>query len=152
MVYLVCQECRTGLHISPGEPGELESLFEVDPRGLGMKAYPCFRCELEQAALTMEFPEGMVLFDVNPSEAFAAINGLGVPGEQECNGTAVADVLLERRVKHVTTRMIRNSHRCILDNIEFDDGTKMYFGASAGGATVYRIAPKHSYVKEVEGG
>jgi hypothetical protein len=152
MVYLVCPDCHVGLRISPGEPGELEALLEVDPRGLGMKAYPCFRCELEQAGLTTEYPEGVELFDVNPSEAFAAINGLGVPTEQECNGAAVVEAFLKKRVKNVTTRMIRNSHRCILDNIEFDDGTKMYLGASAGGAIVYRIAPKHSYTKEAEGG
>jgi hypothetical protein len=152
MVYLVCPDCRVGLRIGPGELGEFEGLFEVRPSCLGMKAYPCFRCELEQATLSTEHPDDVELFDVNPQEAFAAINGLGLPSEQECNGTAVADVFLEKKVKHVTTRMIRNSHRCILDNIEFDDGTKMYFGASAGGAIVYRIAPRHSYAQEVDGG
>ena len=150
MVYLECPECRVGLRISPGEPGEFEALFEVSlSSSFSMRVYPCFRCGQEKACLSTEHPEGVELFDVNPQEAFAAINGLGLPGEQECGGAAVADVFLEKRVKNVKTQMIRNSHRCILDSIEFDDGTKMYFGASAGGATVYRIASKHSYVDGV---
>lgn len=159
MIYLVCHQCKAGLRVSPGEPGEIESLLEVDPSTYCPKNFFCFKCG--KVTSTLVTPEegslnsrlrGIELFDVTPHEAFAAINGLGLPGEQDCSATAVAALLLDKTVKNVNTRVIRNSHRCIIDSIEFEDGTKMYFGASAMGATVYRISPRHSYVEEVERG
>lgn len=150
MLYLVCPNCKVGLRISPGEEGELESLFEIDPRGLGLKAYTCFRCELEMASLSLEHPNGVELFDVNPKEAFAAINGLGLPHEQECTSAAVTKLCNGAEVSYVKARQLRNSHRCIVEFIEFESGTRVYLGASAEGAVVYRVAKRHSYAKEVE--
>jgi hypothetical protein len=98
-----------------------------------------------------ELPEGnWILTSVTPAEAYTALSGLGLPSEQECGPLAVEKLFNEQRVTRVASRLIRNTHRCIIDFIEFEDGTKMYLGSSTLGATVYRIAPKHSYAEQVE--
>lgn len=143
MIYLLHRACKKGLRISPGDEGELEGMFPPDA------LYSCPWCGKLDAEVH-EFAEPKVLrdiefFDVTPKEAFAATAGLGLPDEQDCSATAVEKLLKEQRVASVGVKMIRNSHRSIIDYIEFEDGTKMYLGSSSLGATVYRIAPKHRY-------
>lgn len=91
------------------------------------------------------------IVDVSPQEAYAAVNGLGMPVEKECSAAAVSQLLVEKRVVRVSASQIRGSHRCVLDFLELEDGTRVYIGSSAYGATVYRVAPKHSYVEANDG-
>lgn len=147
MIHVVCEECKAGLRISPGAPGEVEGLFE----SWHPDEYPCFRCG--KTAKFVERIDSLALptidlHDVTPHEAFLAMNGLGIPAERECGPELVARTFLEKRVKRVSTRFIKNSHRSVVDHLEFEDGTRLFLGASAHGAIVYRISPPHSYVKE----
>jgi hypothetical protein len=118
--------------------------------------FPCFNCDAVGAELVASAdPSALsisVIHDVTPKEALAAMSGLGVPKEHECSAAAVAQLFESKRVLKVKGRPIRNSHRCIIDELEFVDGTKLYLGSSAYGATVYRISKPHSYVKELEHG
>ena len=152
MIFVVCAICKTGLRISPGEVGESEGLFGRQS-DYYPNSYPCFRCEMPIAqfipAVDSKSLQSIELFDVTPKEAFAAMNGLGIPGEQDCSATAVQQLFEVQQVKRVQTRPIRNSHRCIVDHIELGDGTKVYLGSSAMGATVYRVAKPHSYAEQV---
>lgn len=152
MIYIVCRECKAGLRISPDALGELEALFG-EGSDYYPNRYPCFRCErsiaqfvpaVDSAALV-----SLELFDVNPKEAFAAMNGLGLPGEQECSAAAVSALFMGCPGVSVKTRHIRNSHRCIIEYIELKDGTKIYLGSSALGAIVYRVSKPHSYAEQV---
>lgn len=153
MLFLLCDHCPKGLRISPGEPGELEGLFgdELDYTPGSQRCYDCGKTATFCDAVDPEVWGKLTIYDVTPAEAFAALNGLGVPEEQECSAAAVEKLFDEHQVTGVRARMIRNSHRCIIDYLEFDNGTKMYFGSSSLGATVYRIAPRHSYAEHVHG-
>jgi hypothetical protein len=153
VILIVCRKCGCGLRISPGQVGDVSESENLFGRGstLYPDKYPCFRCEQPSEfvpAAEAEALRAIELFDVTPQEALAAMNGLGLPSEQDCSASAVVE-LFTKPVRRVHARPIRNSHRCLLDHIEFEDGTKLYLGSSAHGATVYRIARPHSYVKEV---
>lgn len=144
MIYVVCQSCQQGLRISPGKHGEAEALF-----GHG-ECFSCWECGKDTETLTAADPAALALsdiVDVSPEEAYAALNGLGLPRERECSAQAVTELLTSQRVVAVSARQIRNSHRCIVQQLELEDGTRIYLGSSAYGATVYRVAPKHSYVE-----
>ncbi len=152
MILVVCKQCKVGLRIAPGEPGEAAGLFGPQS-DFYPNRFPCFKCERPVAefvtaieALALQTIE---VFDVGPKEAFAAMNGLGLPGERDCSAAAVAQLFDENRVKRVKTRPIRNSHRCIVEFIEFDNGVRAYLGSSALGATIFRVAQPHSYAESV---
>lgn len=152
MIIIVCTACKAGLRVGPGAEGESEMLFGQGSDYYPDK-YPCFRCEKNIAkfvpAMSSDALAQLDLFDVTPTEAFAAINGLGIPGEQECSAAAVKRFTEGRTVKSINVRQIRNSHRCLIDGIVLDNGVTLYLGSSALGATVYRVALPHSYVESV---
>lgn len=152
MILIVCQKCKCGLRISPGEEEEAETLFGRSSDFFPDR-YPCFRCgefcslvpAAQPAALTV-----LEIHDVSPAEAFAAFHGLGVPSEHECSPSALRDAFRNSPVKSLVSRPVRNSTRTVLEAILLEDGTKIYLGSSAEGAVVYRISKGHSYVAEVE--
>ena len=152
MIFVVCALCKAGLRIGPGEEGESETLFG-EQSDYYPNSYPCFRCEQNIAqfitAVDSQSLQSIELFDVTPKEAFAAMNGLGLPGEQDCSAKAIQRLFEMQKVARVQTRPIRNSHRCLIDFIELDDRTRVYIGSSALGATVYRVAKPHSYAEQV---
>lgn len=139
--------------MGPGAEGESETLFG-QRSDFYPDSYPCFRCEEPIAqfvpAMAPDALAQLELFDVTPPEAFAALMGLGVPGEQDCSAAAVEKVVVGQSVKKIHVRQIRNSHRCLVDGIELDNGVKLYLGSSAMGATVYRVALPHSYAEQVK--
>ena len=96
MIFIVCAVCKAGLRIGPGAPGESEGLFGEQSEYFP-NSYPCFRCEMPIAqfvpAVDSKSLQSIELFDVTPKEAFAAFNGLGIPGEQECSAAAVEKVI-----------------------------------------------------------
>lgn len=153
MIYIVCATCKAGLRIGPGAPNESKVLFG-DGSDYYPDKYPCFRCEKPEAkfvpAMSSEALSQLELFDVTPMEAFAAMNGLGIPGEQDCSAAAVAKVMAGSTVKQVNVRQIRNSHRCLIDGIVLDNGVTLFMGSSALGATVYRVSLPHSYAEKTE--
>lgn len=151
MIYLLCSACKLALRVSPGEtPGECESLL-----GPGSEwypdNYPCFSCG--RGASIMEpgdVGQDVEVHDVSPKEAFAALHGLGLPEEKDCTAEAVRALLPGAKIQRVAVRQIRNSHRCVIDYLELEDGTRVYFGAGPPGAIIYRVSPKHSYAKAVD--
>lgn len=150
MIYLVCEECKAALRVSPGEPpGECEALLGPGSEWHPDK-YPCFRCG-KKTSITEPSDVGpdVEVHDVSPKEALAALNGLGLPAERDCTAEAVRMLLPGKKISRVAVSQIRNSHRCVIDHIELEDGTRVYFGASPPGAIIYRISPKHSYAQAV---
>jgi len=146
VIYFVCTKCKVGLRVSPGDPLEAE-LLEDD-------TLDCWRCNGPVEKVVSVDPAAvsqMDIVDVTPQEAYCALMGVGLPKERECSAEAVRKLLVEHKVVKVDARQIKNSHRCVVNYLELDDGTKVYFSASANGATVYRIAPKHSYVEANDG-
>lgn len=147
MIYLVCTACKEALRVSPGEPGEAEALLSEELK--------CWTCHGPLEPVTCVQPQAaskLQCHDVTPQEAYAVLYGLGLPSERDCSAAAVSLLLEQRHVVKAHTTQIRGSHRCVVDHLELDDGTKVYFGASAHGATVYRVAKKHSYVEANDAG
>lgn len=106
---------------------------------------PCealFESEAEPSAL-----EKMKVRDLTAAELFAALNGLGTPDEMQCDGATVRE-LLSRPIKDVRGRTLPNTTRFVIDHIELEDGTRMYFGAGSAGACVYRITRPVSYTQK----
>jgi len=149
VINIVCKSCGTAIRTS-GEYDEVDSL-------LGEKSawypdqYPCPTCggksEMVLAIDNTAF-RSLDLHDLTPEEAFAAFNGLGLPEERECGPMAVKEAF-KCPVREVKCDLIRGTNRTVLRSIEFEDGTRMYFGASSYGCTVYRIARRN--VEEVQG-
>lgn len=114
--------------------------------------YTCIACgkpcegllenEAENNAL-----ERMKVRDLTAPELFAALHGLGTPDEMQCDGATVRE-LLTRPIKGVQGRTPPGTARFILESLELEDGTKLYFGASPSGACVYRITRPVSYTQK----
>jgi hypothetical protein len=90
----------------------------------------------------------MVIHDITPQEAFAALNGLGFPPERDCGETAVRQAFASK-ITDVGVRQIRGANRSALEWIQFEDGTRLYVASSPHGAVVYRLAKRFSYVEQV---
>lgn len=153
MITIVCKECKTALRIS-GEVDEMVHLF-----GEKSEWYPDkFPCVTDGCTSKMEIMDSIAgdafraldVHDVTPTEAFSALNGLGVPEEQDCGPTAVK-VAFQKPIKNVATRLVKGTNRSVIDSVEFEDGSKLFLGSSAFGAIVYRISKKRSFVEEVDG-
>ena len=152
MIYIVCKSCPGTLRVSPGADAEggVQNLL-VDMPEWHPDEYPCPFCgghgefveAIDSAVLRTRD-----VHDVTPLEAFVALNGAGLPEEKDCGTTAVEQVFL-KKVKSVATRLIHNSKRCAIDYIEFEDGTRAYFGASSHGAIIYRISRPGHYAERV---
>jgi hypothetical protein len=151
VIYIVCPSCLSALRVSPGTDNEAEELLGESCDWYPDK-YPCPRCEQPCTLATVvdsDTLRKLDVADVTPMEAFVALSGAGLPEEQDCSATAVGKLFTEKRVKAVATRLIRNSNRCAVDHIEFEDGCKAYFGASSHGAVVYRISRPGKYSDRV---
>jgi hypothetical protein len=91
----------------------------------------------------------MELRDLTPHEAFAAFNGFGLPEEQDCALESVQKLLAEQPVRKVVGTSITGMRRTIIDSLELWDGTRVYFGAGAEGACIYRIVRPTMYAEKV---
>lgn len=152
MIYVLCPTCHVGMRVSPGEHGEAEDLLGPSSDWYPDK-YPCPTCESPCRAYSSVAPEELETYDVRdvtPMEAFVALCGVGFPEEQACGEDAVGKLFGEQKVKRVFTRQVHNSTRCVLECIEFEDGSKAHFGASSHGATIYRISRPGKYADRVE--
>lgn len=146
-----CMNCYTCVRVID-EPAQIAALVGANSEYWPDK-YTCVACskpcealfesEAEPGAL-----EKMKVRDLTAAELFAALNGLGTPDEMQCDRATVVE-LLKRPMKDVRGRTLPNTSRFLIESIEFEDGTKMYFGAGAAGACVYRITRPVSYTQKV---
>lgn len=115
--------------------------------------YPCLVCESPCEAIAESDAEPaaiarMKVRDLNAEELYAALMGLGTPDEMVCDAATVRE-LLTKPVTRIVGKDIPNTTRFLLEIIEVEGGTKLYFGAGAQGAVVYRIVRPVSYTKKV---
>lgn len=153
MMTILCSACSLGLRVN-GDPEEAYHL--VGPGSCYWPdKYTCFQCEgrahgMPEQQVDLTILARMTVIDVSPQEAFAALNGMGVPTEKSCTKEDLNELFDVHRVKRVIGRNIVGTTRCIVDALELDDGTKVYLDASTEGATAYRVTRPHSYVKQLE--
>jgi hypothetical protein len=115
--------------------------------------YTCPRCNgaasgMMEGEVDPNTFAGFHVLELEAEEMFRALNGLGLPEEQDCQIENLRTTL-NQKVKEIGGHTIPNSKRFCLEWLEMEDGTRLYFGASSHGATVYRIVRKVSFVERV---
>lgn len=134
-----------------GDPDEMDHLFGEKSEWYPDK-YPHPDPDVKELGQYMMViqPEALRELDVRdltPHEAFLAMSGLGLPEERDCGPTAVTQAF-EHAVKSVKCRLIKGTHRSVLDSIVFEDGSELFLASAVEGAVVYRISKPRSYTKE----
>lgn len=89
------------------------------------------------------------LIDLEAEDYFRFLMGVGLPEERLCTLLDIQEVLLRSHVKKVEGKGIPGTSRATIEWLELEDGTRVYFGASAHGASVYKIVNKPQYAKRV---
>jgi hypothetical protein len=154
MMLVICTSitCKTVTRLFAGSANELVSLVgeksEWWPGG-----YRCPNCE-KQASGVYEGridPNELKDFNVRELEAqdyFRFMMGVGLPEEQDCQLSVLIDTFKAGKVAKIAGHEIRGSKRYCVEWLEMEDGTRLYFGASSHGATVYRITKKMNFTEK----
>jgi hypothetical protein len=159
MIVIVCIPCAFAVRVMPTQVTAAMSTQEVDQL-IGRNSdfwpdqYPCLKCGKHARGMVEEAADPRVLAtmelrDLTPHEAFSAFNGFGLPEEQSCSLEAVSKLLLGTPIRKVVGSNVRGAQRTIIDSLELWDGTRVYFGAGAEGAVIYRIAAPVSLTDQV---
>lgn len=155
MILILCSSllCRTVVRVMAADPVQTDMLV-----GPGSQYWPnkftCPRCDgpavgHKEGEIDPNNFRNFTLIELEAEEMFRALNGLGLPEEQNCHVEVLLEVFGKQKVKNVAGYNIPGSNRFCIEWLEMEDGTKLYFGASAHGATIYRIVNKTSAVKKV---
>lgn len=151
MLLVACSNCYTAVRVM-GEEAHVDSLVgrasEFWPTG-----YTCVSCGkpcegMSEVLVDPALMAQMKVRDLGPNEYYSALLGLGTPDEMQCDATTVRE-LLKQRVRHVGGFVVKGTTRFCMTDLEVEDGTKLYLGASTHGAVVYRIARPVSYTQKV---
>jgi hypothetical protein len=161
MIVVVCLPCKSAIRVMPESVASMESVRELDQL-VGTRSefwpdkYLCPLCSkpargLKEREVDAEVLSLMTVQEATPKEAFAAFNGLGFPDEHHCSLDTVQALLKEQPVRRIIGTDVRGAERTIIDALELWDGTRVYFGAGAQGAVIYRITRPVSYAgKQLE--
>lgn len=152
MIVVVCTNaaCSAAFRVM-GDPGELHPLVGTESE-YWPNRYTCPACEFPAMGVletSIDVRTLKNLRDIEVQELFQALNGLGLPEEQDCSIDAVTKLLLEQHIAKVVGHHIAGTARFCLERLELDNGQKMYFAAGSHGATVYRITKPIKHTEEV---
>ena len=144
MILVLCQsaDCGTVTRVM-GEPHEVMTLVGQNSEWWPNK-YSCPRCnatahgELEHLVNPSELGARHVI-ELEAQEMFLCLQGMGLPEERDCRSEVVVAALKASSVKKVKCYGVQGTWRTILEWLELENGTKLYFGSSAHGAAIYRI-------------
>jgi hypothetical protein len=161
MIVIVCLPCSSAIRVMPGNVANASSVQDLDAL-VGRRSdfwpdqFPCPSCGKPSTGMLEREADArvlglMALRDLTPQEAFAAFNGLGFPDERKCSLEEVQALLREQPVRRVSGTDVVGAARTIIDFLELWDGTKVYFGAGAEGAVIYRITRPVSYTQKALG-
>lgn len=153
MMLIVCLECSSALHVA-GDFNEIHILLGERSEWYPDR-YPCWTDGCGGLARFVERLDSdafnqLTVHNLTTQEAFLALNGMGFPKERDCGETAVKQAFASSPVRGVGARHIHGTNRCVVDHIELENGTKIFFGAAPEGAIVYRLSRPHSYTREHE--
>ncbi|WP_394831791.1 hypothetical protein LVJ94_35275 [Pendulispora rubella] len=149
---IACPHCGLVLRVL-GDDAETETL--VGPRATEWPdGFRCATCGKQAKGLIEHEAspgalEAARVVEVTPQEAFAALNGLGLPEEQSCTASKVRALLQSSPIRRVAGQDVSCAARFRIEHVELENGTRVYFGAGAEGAVIYRIAPPISYTARV---
>jgi len=154
MILIVCSTCMFALRVEGTDDQELDMLVGKSSSFFPDK-YDCPQDKCAGSAKLFDSLEisqralgSLTIVDVTPEEAFAALNGVGLPEERSC---FIEDIrtLLSKGVKRVSGKNLPGTSRCIVDFIETEDGSRIYLAPSGEGVTVYRVTRPPSYAAKM---
>jgi hypothetical protein len=151
MLIVPCLECFTAVRVL-GEPDRVNALVGENS-DFWPDHYTCVSCGrgcegILEIEATADALSRLKVRELTAEEYFAALMGLGTPDEMVCDGATVRE-LLQIPIKKVVGQDIRGTTRFCLTELELENGIRLFFGASAHGAIVYRIARPISYTQRV---
>ena len=154
MITLACLTCHLAIRTT-GETLEVDFLVGMKSEWYPDK-YPCPSLECTGLmtltdTIASEDLVDLELYDLTPQEAFQALNGLGLPTERGCSEENVLAAMVNQKIAALDLFTVTNTKHSILRSIQLENGYRIFFGAGPMGATVYRIAPPRSHVKELSG-
>lgn len=152
MILIICLTCGFTLRVE----GDVEEIAHLigNLSTFALDGYTCSECGkkaglFNHGDVTPAAAARLRIVDVAPEEAFAALNGLGIPSERSCLLEDVTELIEKFPVASVSGKNISGTGRCIIDHLVLQDGSKVYFAPSTEGATIYRISRPHSYVGSI---
>lgn len=142
MNFLVCP-CGTSLRIT-GDVEELRNLLGEDCEWYPNK-YPCPMdgCQHKMTITSVvesKSLQQLTVYDVTVAEAYAAVQGAGLPEERDCGAERVQQLLLQHRVVSADVRQMKGANRSVLLWVQLENGVKLFLGSGPTGAVVYRVA------------
>jgi hypothetical protein len=155
MILIICEPCSICLRVM-GDAEEIDHLVG-EKSDFWPNKFVCPTCEktcvgVKEIDADPQVLNLLSLMDLGPEDAFKAMHGMGLPHEGDCRAPVVDELLRTQPIRKVKTKEIPHTHRCRVDWLELWDGTRMYFGAGAEGAVVYRITKPVSHVKRLDDG
>lgn len=151
MIIITCTHCRSAIEVT-GDPHEISCLLG-EHSDFWPDHYLCFRCgEPAEYSLLAEV-SSLALATLNivrltAQEAFAALNGLGLPEERTCCSEVVLPYFEQVGIK-VKGNQPRGQTFFRVEELTFPDGTTMFLAPSPMGAVIYRVRKKHSYTGSI---
>jgi len=150
MLLVICASCRAALRISGGEFEDTRLVSEGSE--FWPDKYPCPFCDRAATAyrpsdISPDALRLMTVYELGPVEAYAAFQGLGMPHERELSPDLLDSLLREKPVRRVVSAPVPGSRHLLIDHLELWDGTKVFFGAGAVGAVVFRVRSPPHYTK-----
>lgn len=157
MMLVICAKltCKTVTRIYANSAGELTGLVG-EASGWWPDKYHCPNCEGTATAVyegqidPKEF-DGFNVRELEAQDFFRFMMGVGLPEESDCTLEVLTDVFKAGKVGKLAGHRIAGTKRFCVEWLEMEDGTRLYFGASAHGATIFRIVRKTNFAEKVTG-
>lgn len=150
MLFVPCLRCYNAVRVI----GDVDSVTDMVGQGsiYWPDKYICVFCEkacegMPEIDVDAGVISKMKVLELSPEEMLAAQAGLGIPDEMQCDAATVRE-LLKKPVKRVHGNTVPGTTRFCLTMLELEDGTRIFLGASAHGAVVYRISRAVSYTEK----
>lgn len=152
MITIVCTYCSHALRVT-SDAGEANQLVGA-ASDFHPDKYTCYHCGkpatcVLSAEISTMAEQALKVYEVSAQEAFAALNGMGIPSEHTCCAE-VLEAMFEKHGFKLRGKQMEKTARYVVESIAFPDGTTVHLGASFNGALAYRITKHHSYTRAVE--
>lgn len=152
MITVSCPGCKHALEVH-GDHAEIHSLVGAGSE-FASSGYHCYNCGGDAVScLTAQVSAAalreLIITRVNPQEAYAALNGFGVPAERVCCEDVV-DPLFSSVGLTVKGGRVPNTLLYRVEEITFPNGDTMFLAPSPLGVVIHRVRKRHSYAETLE--
>lgn len=143
MIIIICLPCSVGFRVK-GAADEVDALLGPSS-SIWPDGFTCPHCSKPaRGYLEDELSESVYALlevrDLIPVEAYSTlVAGVGLPEDRDCKKDVIEAVVRETPIRRIVGQDVPNTGRFNIDYLELWDGTRIYFGASAHGAIIYRI-------------